>query len=87
MPYVHLANGDVHKLTTDELVKSQEESGTANAYRKDGMEHTVIGVYPDEVEHEPSAEKKSENAKKEAEEKKAFDEWRASQHNFEGNPL
>lgn len=87
MPYVHLANGDVYRLTAEELAASQEESGTPLAFRKNGMEHAVIGVYPDEVEHEPSAEQKALNAKKDAEEKAAFEEWRATQHDFGGQPL
>jgi len=50
MPYVHLANGDVVKLTEKELKAAHEESGTPHAFHRDGVQHHVIGVYPDEVE-------------------------------------
>lgn len=50
MPYVHLANGDVIQLTKKELDASQRESGTPNAFHRDGFQHHVIGVFPDEVE-------------------------------------
>lgn len=49
--YVHLANGDVLRLTAKEWAKMQDESGSPHAVRKDGMEHTVIGVYQREVKH------------------------------------
>lgn len=48
--YVHLANGDVRKVTKKQLEKSREESGTPHAFRENGVEHHVIGVYPREVE-------------------------------------
>ena len=50
MPYVHLANGDVLKLTAKELNAAREESGTPHAIHRDGVQHHVIGTYPDEVE-------------------------------------
>lgn len=79
MPYVHLANGDVHKLTAKELATSQEESGSPNAFRKDGKEHQVIGVYADEVEHPESEEAATERAKQEAADREEFENWRANQ--------
>lgn len=87
MPYVHLANGDVEKLTQEKWDASVEESGTPYAYRKGGKEYAVIGVYPVEYEHPKSSEVLAEEQKKEEEERAAFDEWRATQHSFEGNPL
>jgi hypothetical protein len=75
MPYVHLANGSVLKVTQKELLASQAESGTPNAYRMDGNEHTVIGVYPDEVEHGLSEEQQAEKNEKDAKDKAEFAEW------------
>lgn len=50
MPYVHLANGDVIKLTAKELKAAHQESGSPHAFHRDGVQHHVIGTYPDEVE-------------------------------------
>jgi hypothetical protein len=86
MPYVHLANGDVEKVTAKELAASQKESGTPNAFRKNGMEHAVIGVYPDEVEHPESEEVLAERAKQEKADKAEFDAWKANQAKPNTNP-
>jgi hypothetical protein len=48
MPYVHLANGEVMKVSKKEFATLTDESGTPNAIQKDGFEHQVIGVYPEE---------------------------------------
>ena len=77
MPYVHLANGEVVDMTDDELVKSQEESGTPSAFHRDGMQYQVIGVYPKEVEHALSPEAQKEKDAKDAEDRAAFDAWQA----------
>jgi hypothetical protein len=79
MPYVHLANGDVKHLTAKELVLSREESGTPHAFRMDGMEHTVIGVFPDEVEHPESEEVLAQKAETEKADRAEFEAWKASQ--------
>jgi hypothetical protein len=50
MPYVHLANGEVIKLTAKELKEAQEQTGTIHAFNREGVQHHVIGVYPDETE-------------------------------------
>ncbi len=81
MPYIHLANGDVVKVTKEELVQSRVEAGAHNAYRQDGMEHYVIGVYPDEVQHPLSQKQLDEKAKQDAIEKAAFDKWKTDQPN------
>lgn len=49
MPFVHLANGDVVHHTQDEL---DERFGneTPTAYRKDGKESGIIGIYADDVD-------------------------------------
>ncbi len=78
MPYVHLANGDVEKVTEKELLKNLEESGTPRAYRKGGMEHFVIGVYPDEVEHPLSEADQAAVTAKENAEKAEFDKWKST---------
>lgn len=87
MPYVHLSNGDVKRVTTKELVANNEQSGSPHVWRENGLEHPVIGVYPEEYEHPKSEEERAVEAAKEAEDRAAFDAWRATQHNFEGRPL
>jgi hypothetical protein len=48
MVYVHLANGQVDKMSADEMEKAfGDEPPTALV--KGGKEHIVIGVYPEEV--------------------------------------
>jgi hypothetical protein len=48
--YVHLANGEIRKVTAKALGKSRDESGTQHAFNENGVQHTVIGVYPKEVQ-------------------------------------
>lgn len=79
MPYVHLANGDVKHLSAKELEKSQAESGSPHAFREGGMEHTVIGIYPDEVEHPESEEVLAEKAEQEKADRAEFEEWKRNQ--------
>jgi len=79
MPYIHLANGDVEKVTEKELTASVETSGSPLAYRKNGMEYYVIGVYPDEYEHPLSEDDQAVITEKENEEKAAFEEWKRDQ--------
>jgi hypothetical protein len=75
MPYVHLANGDVVTLTNDELNDAFADQGHTRAYRKDGKEHTVIGIYPDEVEYDRSEDEKAKDA-----EDAQYQEWKASRN-------
>jgi hypothetical protein len=75
MPYVHLANGDVKQLSHDDLQRAFELSGSPRAYRENGTEHTVIGVYPDEVEYEMSEAEKGDAA-----ESAQYAEWKRSRN-------
>jgi hypothetical protein len=47
--YIHLANGDVIGISNEDWAAAVNESGSQNVYRKDGIEHPVIGVYYAEV--------------------------------------
>lgn len=87
MPYIHLANGDVRKVTTKELTANNEQSGSPRVWRENGMEHHVIGVYPEEYPHPESEEVVAEKAAAEKEDRAAFEEWRASQRGFSGKAL
>lgn len=49
MPFVHLANGDVIHHTQKELDDIYGDD-VPNAYRKDGKESGIIGIYADDVE-------------------------------------
>jgi hypothetical protein len=75
MPYVHLANGDVKTHTQDELDKIFGEAGHSRAYRDNGVESQVIGIYPDDVEYEMDDDEKGRNA-----ERAEFEEWKRSQN-------
>lgn len=77
MPYVHLSNGEVISLTDEELVASQEESGTPSAFHRDGLQYPVIGIYAGEVEHPLSPEDQKVKDEKDAEDRAKFDEWQA----------
>lgn len=71
MPYVHLANGDVVHHTDKELAQVFGDSGHQRAYRQNGVEHTVIGVYPDEVEYQQTDDEKAD-----AEDRREFEEYK-----------
>lgn len=58
MPYVQLANGQTKKLNDEEFTKAFGDE-PPKAYRDGGKEHMVVGVYPDEVEYEMTAEEKA----------------------------
>lgn len=73
MPYVHFGNGEHRKVTTEELTANQAMSGSHNAFRDNGVEHHIVGVYPDEVEYEMSDEEKGA-----ASEKAQYEEWKRS---------
>ena len=75
MPYVHLANGDVKHHTNDELNDIFGEAGHSRAYRSEGKEHTVIGIYPDEVEYDQTDDEKAKDA-----ENREFQEWKDSRN-------
>lgn len=80
MPFIHLSNGDVEALNDTQWAVAQVTSGTANAFRKDGLEYQVIGVYADAVEHPLSEEELAVIAAKENEQKAAFEKWQTSQN-------
>jgi hypothetical protein len=75
MPFVHLANGDVKHHTQEELDSLFNELGHSRAYRDNGVESQVIGVYPDDVEYEQSEDEKGRNA-----EKAEYEEWKRSRN-------
>jgi hypothetical protein len=56
--YIHLANGDVIGISNEEWAAAVAESGSPSVYRKDGIEHPVIGVFYAEVSYmSPEQEK------------------------------
>jgi hypothetical protein len=73
MPYVHLANGDVQHLNAAEYAKVFGNE-TPKAFRDNGTEHVVIGVYPDEVEYDTSVDEATQKA---ADDHAEFDAWKA----------
>lgn len=75
MPYVHLANGETLDLTDKEWQTAQEESGTPNAYHKDGHGSHVIGVYPSDYDYEQTEEDVSEQ-----EDRAAYEEWKRNRN-------
>lgn len=79
MAYVHLANGDVEKVTEKELAANRAASGSPNVFRKNGMEHHVVGVYPEEYEHPESEEVQAEKAKQNDADRAEFEQWKANQ--------
>lgn len=89
MAYVHLANGDVRKMTEKQLAAARDEAGNQTHLRDNGIEHHIIGVYPEETpyERELSEEEKSARTAAEVKERAEYEEWRASQKGFEGSPL
>jgi hypothetical protein len=86
MPYVHLANGDVKKVTEKELNQNHEDSGSTQVFRMDGMEHHIIGVYPEEYEHPETDEAKAERQKQEDSDRAEFENWRANRDKPNNNP-
>ena len=78
MPYVHLANGDVEKVTQKDLDKNHLESGSPLVFRKDGMEHHIIGVYPEEYEHPETEEAQAEKAQQNEADRAEFEAWKAN---------
>lgn len=87
MPFIHLSDGSVEVLTDTQWADAQIKSGTPTAYRKDGLEYQVIGVYADAVEHPLSAEEQTEIDAKVASDKAEFAAWRATQTATDGTPL
>ena len=74
MPYVHLANGDVKKFDTKELFNAFGDE-SQRVFRDNGVEHHVIGVYPDEVEYDTSV---SDAEQKENDDRAEFEAWKSS---------
>lgn len=73
MPYVHLANGDVRKLDANELKQAFGDE-PPHHLRDNGVEHHVIGVYPDEVEYDTSED---EATQKDNDDRAEFEAWKA----------
>lgn len=89
MPYVHLANGEHIKVTQKDLAANHAESGVTTVFRKDGMEHHIVGVYPEEYEHPETEEVQAEKAKQNDAEMQEFRAWKAQQqgaHAIEHDP-
>lgn len=77
MPYVHLANGDVETVTQKDLDANHAASGSPLVFRKDGMEHHITGVYPEEYEHPETEEQQAEKAQQNEADKAEFEAWKA----------
>lgn len=60
MPNIHLGNGDVLKVSNDELAELFDETGSRSVIHKDGYEHIVIGVYSDPIKLKDE-DKKADN--------------------------
>lgn len=75
MPYVHLANGDVKTLDAKEMEEAFGEIGHQRAYRENGVEHQVIGIYPDSVEYDQSEDEKARDA-----ENAQYQEWKRTRN-------
>ena len=73
MPYVHLANGDVKKFDAKEFATAFGDE-SPRVYRDNGVEHHVIGVYPDEVEYDTSVD---EATQKDNDDRAEFEEFKA----------
>ena len=73
MPYVHLANGDVRHMNAKEFTNAFGDE-TPRAFRDNGVEHHIIGVYPDEVEYDQSIDVENQQL---ADDKAAFEAWKA----------
>ena len=70
MTYVHLANGEVKQMDDKEFSKAFGDD-VPRVFRDNGQEHTVIGVYPDEVEYDQTDDEKAANAENEE-----FQQWK-----------
>jgi hypothetical protein len=75
MPFVHLANGDVKHHSQEELDDLFGQVGHSRAYRDNGVESQVIGIYPDDVEYERDDDEKGRDA-----EKAEFAEWKRNRN-------
>lgn len=73
MPYVHLANGDVKQLDAKEMAKAFGDD-TPRVFRDNGVEHHVIGIYPDEVEYDTSVH---ETQQRENDDRAEYEAWKA----------
>ena len=78
MPQIHLANGEVLQLSDKEWKAAQEESGTPNAYHKDGKGSHVIGIYPDDYEYDQTDAEKDEAA-----DRAEYEEWKRNRANIQ----
>jgi hypothetical protein len=74
MPYVHLANGDVKQFDAKEYAKTFGDD-TVRVFRDNGVEHHVIGVYPDEVEYDTSVD---DATQKENDQRAEYEAWKAN---------
>jgi len=72
MPYVHLANGDVKEFNAKEFVATFGDE-PVRVFRDNGVEHHVIGVYPDSVEYDTSVD---EATQKENDDRADYEEWK-----------
>jgi len=73
MPYVHLANGDVKKFDAKEFDAAFGDE-SPRVFRDNGVEHHVIGVYPDEVEYDTSV---SDAEQKDNDDRAEYEEWKS----------
>lgn len=72
MPYVHLANGDVKQYDQKEFDATFGDQG-ARVFRDNGVEHHVIGIYPDEVEYDTSV---SDAEQKDNDDRAEYEAWK-----------
>lgn len=80
MPYVHLANGDVKKVSDKELNANHEASGSTKVFRENGTEHHIIGVYPEEYEYQDE-ETQAENAAQDEKDRADYEAWKKERTN------
>lgn len=80
MPFIHLANGETLDLSDKEWQAAQDESGTPNAYHKDGKGSHVIGVYPADYEYE-----QDDTEKNELKDRQEYEDWKANRNSTPGN--
>lgn len=73
MPYVHLANGDVRQLDTKEMTATFGDE-RPSVLRDNGIEHHIIGVYPDEVEYDTSVDDATQKAN---DDRAEYEDWKA----------
>jgi hypothetical protein len=73
MPYVHLANGDVKQVDAKVFADVFGDE-PPRVFRDNGVEHVVIGVYPDEVEYDTSVD---EATQKENDDRAEYEEWKS----------